>query len=96
MKHHQSHESLDLIRLQRQGNVAPWDSSGEFEGNVSMPAPQPRYQELSARDIALKDDAKGWRPARSGKSWEVLRADKPIGTSVLSADLCIWSECRSL
>jgi len=92
MKRHQSGESRDLIGLQRQGNLARRDGSVEFEGNVSMPGSQPRYQELSARDIALKDDAKGWRLARDGKSWDVLRADKHIGSSVRSADLWIRSE----
>ena len=59
MKSHQSRESLDLIRLQCQGYLVPWGSSVEFHGNVNMSGSQPRYQELFARDIAIKDDPKG-------------------------------------
>jgi hypothetical protein len=89
MKRHQSCESSDLIGLQRQGDVAPWDGIVEFQGNVSMPGSQPCCQELPVRDIAVKDDAKGWR---SAKSWDALRVDKSLGSSVRGAKLWIRSE----
>src|SRR5450830_1450946 len=96
MTRHQSRKSSDLIRLQCQGYLVPWGSSVEFEGNVSVPGPQPRCQELSARNIALEHDAKRWHLARSVKSWDALRAHKPLGSSVRGTGPKIRSECRSL
>ena len=89
MKCHQGSESSDFIRLQRQSDLAPWNGSLEFEGCIRMPDSQPHYQELPARNIALKHDAKGWR---SSKDCAALRVDKPLGSSVRGAKLWIRSE----
>ena len=89
MKRHESHESSDLVRLQRKEDILTRDSTLEFDGGVTMSGSQPRCQELSACDTAPKNDAKG---RRSSKNWTALRVERPLGNSARDAELWIRSE----
>jgi hypothetical protein len=89
MKRHQRSESLDLIGLQREEDILTGDGVVEFRGNVGMPGSQPRCQELSAHDTAVKDDVNRWRLTCGGESPDAVRPDRPIACGVLSLNLCI-------